>query len=131
LLEWISDDQRRMRLSMQAEMAAQTSLKVGSEHKELIEYCVKVFASHFLPDYRVLYVDDSDGDRISDSERRTLAAAGISIGIADAMPDVLLCNDETDALWVVEAVTSDGEVDHHKVDQLTALARRSGYTKIS
>ena len=32
----------------------------------------------------------------------------------------------TDAIWVVEAVTSDGEVDSHKVQGLTALAQRCG-----
>lgn len=131
LQEWISDDQKRTRLNMQAEMAKHSSSLISSTHKDLIHQCVLVFAQHFLPDYRLLYVDDSDGDRITETERATLAAAGIAIGIADAMPDVLLCNDEEMSLWVIEAVTSDGEVDHHKVDQLTALAIRSGYKSIS
>ena len=42
------------------------------------------------------------------------------------MPDILLWNQKTDTLWVVEAVTSDGEVDLHKVQGLTRLAQRSG-----
>jgi hypothetical protein len=42
------------------------------------------------------------------------------------MPDVLLWNKTTDHLWVIEAVTSDGEVDNHKVAQMSALAKRSG-----
>ena len=47
--------------------------------------------------------------------------------LGDAMPDVLLWNPTTDRLWVIEAaVTSDGEVDHHKVNQLNNLAERSG-----
>ena len=131
LREWISEDQTRARLGMQADMASQTASRIGSKHKDLIEDCVASFAKHFLPTYRVLYVDDSDGDRISASETALLAAAGIVIGIADAMPDVLLCDDETKSLWVVEAVTSDGEVDLHKVEQLTMLAKRSGYKRVS
>lgn len=131
LQKWISDDQKRLRLRMQAEMAKQSSSRIGSKHKDLIQKCVLAFAQHFLPDYQVLYVDDSDGDRITEAEKDTLAAAGIEIGIADAMPDVLLYNDAEKSLWVIEAVTSDGEVDLHKVDQLTELAKRSGYQSVS
>jgi hypothetical protein len=131
LKEWISEDTKRVRLSLQADMARQSADETGSKHQELIELCVSVFSSLFLPGFRVLYVDDSDGDRIPDEDRNRLAEAGIHLGLADAMPDVLLCNDMDKHLWVVEAVTSDGEVDHHKVDQLTNLANRSGYSAIS
>ena len=41
------------------------------------------------------------------------------------MPDVLLFNKETDALWVIEAVTSDGEVDYHKQERMTEFAERN------
>lgn len=46
------------------------------------------------------------------------------------MPDVLLWNATSDSLWVIEAVTSDGEVDYHKVSQLTGLAKRSNKKEI-
>ncbi len=46
------------------------------------------------------------------------------------MPDILLWNETTDELWVIEAVTSDGEVDLHKVEQLSRLAQRSGKPRI-
>ncbi|TVP98222.1 MAG: hypothetical protein EA381_13000 [Planctomycetaceae bacterium] len=131
LRDWISDDQTRIRLSLQAKMAKKAASRVGSRHKSLIEDCVSIFATHFLPNYRVLYVDDSDGDRIAEKESQILAAVGIELGIADAMPDVLLCDEASKSLWVIEAVTSDGEVDLHKVEQLTALAKRSGYESIS
>ena len=42
------------------------------------------------------------------------------------MPDVLLLNRETNHLWVIEAVTSDGEVDIHKKQSLESFARRNG-----
>ena len=42
------------------------------------------------------------------------------------MPDALLWNPETDHLWVIEAVTSDGEVDAHKVAQMNRMAERCG-----
>ena len=40
------------------------------------------------------------------------------------MPDVLLWNPDTDQLWVIEAVTSDGEVDLHKKNSLVAFTER-------
>ncbi len=131
LKEWISEDRKRIRLSLQADMAQLTAGEIGSKHQELIEQCVSIFSPLFLPGFRVLYVDDSDGDRIPDDDKAKLADAGIHLGLSDAMPDVLLCKDDEKHLWVVEAVTSDGEVDHHKVDQLTNLATRSGYSAIS
>jgi hypothetical protein len=56
----------------------------------------------------------------------SLRQAGVEITLKDAMPDILLWNPATDWLWVIEAVTSDGEVDTHKFNQLTVLANRSG-----
>jgi hypothetical protein len=129
--EWISEDTKRIRLNLQADIAQQTARVTGSKHQELIEQCVSVFSSLFLPGFRVLYVDDSDGDRISEKDKARLAETGICLGLSDAMPDVLLCKDGNKHLWVIEAVTSDGEVDHHKVDQLTNLAKRSGFSAIS
>jgi len=38
----------------------------------------------------VIYIDDSDGDRVSQPERQDLYRAGIDLGLDDAMPDVLL-----------------------------------------
>ncbi len=47
-----------------------------------------------------------------------MAEAGVALTLEDAMPDALFWNPETDHLWVIEAVTSDGEVDAHKVAQM-------------
>ncbi len=52
------------------------------------------------------------------------------MGLSDAWPDVLLWNPDSDELWVIEAVTSDGEVDLTKVESLTRLARRAGKSGI-
>lgn len=72
------------------------------------------------------YVDDADGERITDEDRDRLREAGLDLGLGDAMPDVLLWNRETNELWVIEAVTSDGEVDEQKVRRMSELADRHG-----
>ena len=126
LAEWINEDKIRQRLELQARLAEASRAQVDTKHSDLIRVSCEVYAPHFLPGYEVLYIDDADGDRVSEPERDNFYRAGIDIGLADSMPDVLLWNNETDWLWVIEAVTSDGEVDHHKVSSLTALANRCG-----
>ncbi len=131
LREWISEDNVRSRLQTQATLAALARDAADTKHRDLIQICQTFYASRFLPGYKVIYVDDSDGERITDAQKAALAEAGIELTLGDAMPDVLLWDSTDDALWVIEAVTSDGEVDLHKVRQLSELARRSGKTRIN
>jgi hypothetical protein len=125
LADWISEKEVRMRLELQASLAGKARNVVGSKHNQLIETVVDVYVPKFLEGFEVLYVDDSDGDRISEQERQRLTSAGITLQLADAMPDVLLWNPSIRHLWVVEAVTSDGEVDLHKVAQIRLVAKRA------
>jgi len=124
LADWIREDNVRRRLELQAKMARIARSAADTKHSDLIAACCEYYVLEFLPGFKVIYVDDGNGERISDSQRSDLAAADITITLGDSMPDVLLWNPNTNALWVVEAVTSDGEVDLHKVEQMQALAKR-------
>ncbi len=73
---------------------------------------------------QVLYIDDGDGNRVSDQAACKLAEVGLELRLDDAMPDILLMDRAKSAFWVIEAVTSDGEVDLHKVVQVTKLIHR-------
>lgn len=126
LKTWASQDAARKRREFQAQMAEASRLLVDTGHSDLIRAAVDHYAPRFLPGFEVVYVDDGDGDRITAEDRARLARAGIDLKLSDAMPDVLLWNPKTDRLWVIEAVTSDGEVDLHKVSQLRSLAERFG-----
>jgi hypothetical protein len=130
LREWIKEDQIRRRLELQARMVEASRSQVDAKHSDLIRAACQYYVPHFLPGYKIIYIDDADGDRVSEPDRDNLYHAGIKIGLEDSMPDVLLWNPKTDRLWVIEAVISDGEVDHHKVANLTVLAKRSGKTGI-
>lgn len=125
LAAWIDRDSVRARLELQARLSKIARAAADTKHSDLIEACVQHYASAFLPGFKVLYIDDGDGDRITDAQSLALKEAGISITLGDSMPDALLWNRSSDTLWVVEAVTSDGEVDLHKVTQLQALAARA------
>jgi hypothetical protein len=124
LQEWISDDHTRKRLALQAQLAEAAKKQVDSKHGQLIQDVVDYYVPKFLPGYEVIYVDDSDGERTSEDEKKKLKEAGVELGLEDAYPDVLLWNKETDELWVIEAVTSDGEVDAHKMQNIRKLAER-------
>lgn len=123
---WIQEDVLRERLKLQAEQAVEAKKSVESAHSILISASHKVYAKRFLEGYEVVYIDDGDGDRITDEQKAVLTRAGLSLKLDDAMPDVLLWNPETNKLWVIEAVTSDGEVDNHKKSSLTEFAERNG-----
>jgi hypothetical protein len=124
LAEWIKEEAIRERLAFQAEQAEETRRKVDRSHVDLIRACVEHYVPRFLRGFQVVYVDDSDGDRITEEDRERLREAGLDLKLGDAMPDVLLHNPELDELWVIEAVTSDGEVDEHKKSRVLAFARR-------
>ena len=124
--DWALPNAARRRMEFQASMAEASRQLVDTSHSDLIQASIDHYAAQFLRGYMVIYVDDGDGDRITDVDRAALARAGIDLRLGDAMPDVLLWNPETDRLWIIEAVTSDGEVDIHKVNQLTAMAARCG-----
>jgi hypothetical protein len=103
---------------------------IGTPHQGLITAACEVYAPNFLPGFEVLYIDATDGQRVTEEQQQALQKAGIAIGLGDSMPDILLWNRKTDALWVIEAVTSDGEVDLHKVQSRSSLAERSGKKSI-
>ena len=123
---WMDEDVKRERLALQASQAKETADSIETPHSRLIRLSHEVYASRFLKDYDVIYVDDGDGDRITKTESKVLQEAGLELTIENSMPDVLLLNRKTNHLWVIEAVTSDGEVDIHKKQSLEAFAERNG-----
>jgi hypothetical protein len=130
LAAWSSEDAKRERLRFRAVQAEATRAATDTAHADLIRACCEVYAPKFLPGFDVLFVDDSDGDRVSEGEREAMYGSGLDLSLGDAMPDAILWNRKTDAVWIIEAVTSDGEVDQHKVDRVMAWAKRHGKTSV-
>ena len=126
LEDWSNGSSTRKRLQLQASVAVDTATRVRSGHAELILACTATYVPRFLPDYEVIFTDANDGDRITSDERVALAVAGLSLGLADPMPDTILWNPQTDGVWIIEAVTSDGEVDLQKLSAVRAWAARHG-----
>jgi hypothetical protein len=122
---WIAEKAVRRRLEFQASLAEQARRGADTKHSNLISDACGSYVRRFLPGYEVLYVDDGDGDRIPDGASARIQAAGLELKLEDAMPDVLLWDSFHDTFWVIEAVTSDGEVELHKVDQIRKLVNRT------
>jgi len=127
---WVQIDMQRERLALQAAQALATANTVESAHSRLIKASYEIYATRFLPGYEVIYIDDGDGDRITSEQQNVLTDAGVTIAIHDSMPDILLLNRKNNSLWVIEAVTSDGEVDIHKIESMRAFALRNGKADI-
>ena len=133
LKTWIKEESIRERARLQAIAQEQSEEQITGDHKTLIQACHELYAPQFLKFYDLIFIDYKDGDRITRDEEQSLQKAGISLQLGDAMPDLLYWNREKDSLWVIEAVTSDGEVDEHKVKQILKLTNRfdksgSGFT---
>ncbi|WP_281962630.1 BsuBI/PstI family type II restriction endonuclease, partial [Bacillus cereus] len=81
---------------------------------------------HYLPGYTYIFKDADDGDRISAEEQQILNKFNMTFGsLADVWPDVILYNEEKNSLWFIEAVTSDGEVDSHKLKGFKSICKNS------
>lgn len=127
LEQWASEDAARERAKFQAEAAARVP-QINNPHADLIQATIDIYALRFLPGYIVIYTDVTDGDRISEGHRNLLRKAEVELTLEDAYPDVLLWNEYEDAFWVIEAVTSDGEVDQTKVEAVKRTLKRRGRT---
>jgi hypothetical protein len=121
---WAAADATRSRLELQKRLADAAREQFTNEHGELIAAIVKHYAPLFLPGFECIYIDSDDGDRVTTSEKAVLKAAGIELNLTDPYPDVMFFERAGRRLWCVEAVTSDGEVDEHKVNGVKQLCER-------
>lgn len=123
---WVAEDAVRARLELQQRLAEEAREAFTNEHAKLIGAVVKHYAPLFLPGFECIYVDSEDGDRVSREEKAKLAELGIVLSLEDPFPDLIFFDRKARRLWCVEAVTSDGEVDEHKVKGVRQLCERSG-----
>ena len=70
--EWVKEDAVRDRLKLQARLAELAKRLVDNSHSDLIKASHEIYATRFLPNYQVIYIDDGDGDRITDAQKEKL-----------------------------------------------------------
>ncbi len=122
---WTNEDTVRERAQLQAAATERIKQTEGS-HADLVRAVLEFYAPRFLSGYDEVYTDLADGERISEEQLEALRIAGLEPTLEDPSPDVLLWNSAEDAFWVIEAVTSDGEVDLTKVEAVRRMIARRG-----
>lgn len=115
LQDWSSANTTRQRLALQGAVAFHSASRVRSGHTELISDAIETYVPRFLAGYDLLFTDIGDGERVSQADHDALGRAGLTLALGDPMPDVVLWKPDTEGIWVIEAVTSDGEVDQQKL----------------
>jgi hypothetical protein len=123
---FLSEDAMRERQAQAG--AAARKITADSPHAELIRVA-RDAQIHALADqgaaYCCIYVDDTDGDRVSSEEAANLETRGLSFGKNWRYPDALLVDDDAHEVWIIDAVTSDGEVDENRAEDFcNAFAER-------
>jgi hypothetical protein len=118
---WVRADIQRARLERQAEAERVARTLVDRKHSDLIRAACEIYAPQFLKGYSLLAIDDGDGTRISDVQKAKLEEAGVPTHALGSMPDAIFWMPGTSRFAIIEAVTTDGEVDAHKVRSVTSL----------
>lgn len=126
--EWGSVDAIRTRLGSHAKAAVEQHLSHDGGRDRLIEDVKNHYVAAFLPEYEVLPVVATGGDPLGRDANVRLREVGIVLRLEEAYPDVMLVQVSSRRLWCVQAATSDGEVDAHKVEGVRRLCERSGLT---
>lgn len=122
--EWFSSAEERSRLIVSFESSESKSNH--NPHKGLIEDSINIYAKNYLSGYQCVFKDADDGNRITQEELSNLAKFKIAFGsLEDVWPDAILYNIEKDSLWFIEAVTSDGEADIHKLKGFKKICEKS------
>jgi hypothetical protein len=126
LAAFLSEDAMRERQARAG--AAAQKIRADSPHAELIGVA-RDAQIHALAEqgatYSCIYIDDTDGDRVSSEEAAKLETRGLSFGGNWRYPDALLVDDDAREAWIIDAVTSDGEVDENRAeDFIDAFAER-------
>ena len=115
------DEQRRLR-AVQA-----WSADVPSSHTGLIHAAVEALLGTRLEGFELLLVDVGGQARTASEWLPKLEKYGLHLRREDRWPDAILANPGVCELWVVDAITNDGEVDVERRTAISAWAKRHGW----
>jgi hypothetical protein len=116
---------RRLRV---IQAAAAAPVAATSDHAKLIRDAADTLLATVLSDYELVFVDDADEERVKDEWKDELDKRGLLPDLESLWPDAILVRDSDKSIWFIDAVTSDGEVDTTRHDELDEWARDRGYT---
>lgn len=95
------------------------SLKKGGQN-ELIKDMVEKFCPQFIDNGRVLYIGDAD-QKLVHFDSETLAGLGVELDEHGKMPDLIVYEPSKNWLYLMEACSTHGPVDHSRYRELHEL----------
>lgn len=95
------------------------TLKGGGQNI-LIKEMVENFCAYFVPGGEILYVGDAD-DKLATFERDRLASLGVVVDEHGKMPDLVVYQASSNWLFLMEAASTHGPVDHIRYSELSRM----------
>lgn len=92
----------------------------AGDHSQLIKNIVLDFGARYVPNGILIYVGDT-GNKHGFFDIGYLASLGTQLDNHGKLPDVVIYNAANNWLFLIEAVTSHGPVDHKRYGELSAL----------
>ena len=95
------------------------TLKGGGQNI-LIKAMVEDFCAYFVPGGEILYVGDAD-EKLATFERDRLAELGVVVDEHGKMPDLVVYQASKNWLFLMEAASTHGPVDHIRYSELSRM----------
>ena len=92
----------------------------GGGQNILIKEMVENFCAYFVPGGEILYVGDAD-DKLATFERDRLASLGVVVDEHGKMPDLVVYQASSNWLFLMEAASTHGPVDHIRYSELSRM----------
>lgn len=99
------------------------------KHNELQIDVLSKFRECFCPDSEIIYVGDT-AHKMLYLDREKLGELGLEIKKHDILPDIVLLDEKTGRLYLIEAVTSHGPVSNKRQIELEGYFSKPGYRRI-
>lgn len=120
---------RRERIAQHRARVMLEGAAVETKHGLLIEAaCSTLLGSDEFADFELIFKDDGDDDRIKEPWATRLKHLGLTLDLSTRYPDGILALVDRRALWIVDAVSSDGEIDTIRLEEISDWATRHGWT---
>lgn len=120
--EWEEQAAARLLRIASSEAAA----AAAGKKERLVPITLARYCPRFLPEYRVVFVDDADGRRIADEWVPFVKALDLPLNLASRWPDIILNLPSTRSCWVIDCVETDGEIDTVRKAEMLEAFRAKG-----
>lgn len=98
-------------------------------HNEIERAVIRDFRPRFTPNAEILYLGDAE-EKMKWSKNEELQAVGFLVTAHDKLPDIVLFDRATNALFLIEVVTSHGPVSPKRFEELETMLKDSKVRRV-